>query len=320
VPPSNTVLPQPQRPTLLRSETSEWSSPAFVKRARISYGSLFESRYDIFASDDGTIEGKGRKRSRFSRQSSNWRYSSRSPSPEAENNDIEVANDRLVGISVGSKPLMADEGCQTQEIEEGDSTEDLARLPWLAAAKNTNTSLERDSESFTAQGMIQKVIETSGNSANFPPPSSYFHTDAGFQAKAIIKNQDIHVNLNPPVSPRLHPVSSDVLPLISPLVSRELDTSHGQPSENRSVHGNDLNWHEDHELRIGQRIPHFEGNMDGDMFSLDSSAQSQSHHATKFIPDFSMDLEEPQKSTKVIQLDPTDQYGHWQDAVATHDR
>ncbi|KAL0465641.1 hypothetical protein QR685DRAFT_538281 [Neurospora intermedia] len=62
---------------------NEYPSPAFIKRARISYGSLFDDGLDIFE-EDGGIKGKGRKRSRFARKSNTWRYSSKSPTPEPE--------------------------------------------------------------------------------------------------------------------------------------------------------------------------------------------------------------------------------------------
>ncbi len=62
-------------------DTDEYASPAFIKRAQISFGSLFEPGFDIFE-DDGGVRGRGRKRTRFGRPSNAWRYSSQSASPE----------------------------------------------------------------------------------------------------------------------------------------------------------------------------------------------------------------------------------------------
>ncbi|KAK0727232.1 hypothetical protein B0T26DRAFT_693626 [Lasiosphaeria miniovina] len=62
-------------------EADEYPSPAFLKRARISYG-------------DGGVKGRGRKRTRFGRDSSAWRYTSQSP----------------------NSPRMADECVQTLDI------------------------------------------------------------------------------------------------------------------------------------------------------------------------------------------------------------
>lgn len=75
----------PEIPSTLRKISDlppdEYRSPAFVKRARLSYGALFEGGFDLFE-EDGGVKGRGRKRTRFGRDSSAWRYSSQSPSPE----------------------------------------------------------------------------------------------------------------------------------------------------------------------------------------------------------------------------------------------
>ncbi len=80
-PPSSPVSLPTKR--LLLKDPDEYPSPAFIKRARVSYGSLFEDGLDIFE-EDGGLKGRGRKRTRFGRDSSAWRYSSRSRSPEPE--------------------------------------------------------------------------------------------------------------------------------------------------------------------------------------------------------------------------------------------
>lgn len=93
---------------ITRFKNGEYESPAFLKRARTSYGSLFEDGYDIFE-DDGGAKGRGRKRSRFGRESGAWKYSSQSPSPEPT-----VPQDRS---SSPLRPDMTDEGCQTMELD-----------------------------------------------------------------------------------------------------------------------------------------------------------------------------------------------------------
>ncbi|KAK4138751.1 hypothetical protein BT67DRAFT_476935 [Trichocladium antarcticum] len=97
----------------------EYPSPAFVKRARLSYGALFEGGFDIFE-EDGGVMGKGRKRTRFSRDSSAWRYASQSPSPEPaspvpDRMEEDIPQDKASQPS--PKPQMLDEGCQTAEVE-----------------------------------------------------------------------------------------------------------------------------------------------------------------------------------------------------------
>ncbi|KAM7208720.1 hypothetical protein V8F20_000883 [Naviculisporaceae sp. PSN 640] len=117
-------LPIPQETPLVRKISeyiTEYPSPAFMKRARISYGSLFEGGLDIFE-EDGGILGKGRKRSRFGRDSSAWRYSSQSPSPDPEpvaqstlNDDSMTDTQHEPSPKPSPKPQMADEGCQTTD-------------------------------------------------------------------------------------------------------------------------------------------------------------------------------------------------------------
>ncbi|KAI1272791.1 hypothetical protein F5Y07DRAFT_378817 [Xylaria sp. FL0933] len=101
----------------------EFASPAFVKRARMSYGALFEDGFDIFQDDDGVEGVKGKRRRRttqFARHRTSWRYASRSASPESvaassENDDIQTTPTKAPGSA--NKVQMADEGCQTMELD-----------------------------------------------------------------------------------------------------------------------------------------------------------------------------------------------------------
>ncbi|KAI1821861.1 hypothetical protein F4861DRAFT_517160 [Xylaria intraflava] len=99
----------------------EFASPAFVKRARLSYGSLFEGGFDIFE-EDGGIKGMGRKRARFGWNSSGWRYTSRSPSPElaaaSPKSVDEHSNSPTRAASPSTRVEMVDEGCQVMELDQ----------------------------------------------------------------------------------------------------------------------------------------------------------------------------------------------------------
>jgi hypothetical protein len=82
------------------SSIQEWSSPAFLKRARLSDGPFFEAPYDPLA--DENAEGHDKKRRRKSyRDWKAWTYSARTPSPEKgdvgteeEIDDIEASPSR----------------------------------------------------------------------------------------------------------------------------------------------------------------------------------------------------------------------------------
>ncbi|KAL9011059.1 MAG: hypothetical protein Q9173_004059, partial [Seirophora scorigena] len=86
-PPSDTsaALPFPSTPILpstapLRPQT--WSTPAFLKRDRLSSTTFFGSDYDPFDEDDFRDNNR-RKKTRFGRASDQWRFTERSTSPES---------------------------------------------------------------------------------------------------------------------------------------------------------------------------------------------------------------------------------------------
>ncbi|ORY71677.1 uncharacterized protein BCR38DRAFT_417716 [Pseudomassariella vexata] len=122
--PVTNLAPTPLKiPSLNRLEENEYASPAFIKRARVSYGSLFEGGLDVF-DDDGGVKGKGRKRARFGRYSGAWRYSSQSRSPEpqptpaVDESDDETSSNKQETQSPSSpRPEMIDGGCQTMELD-----------------------------------------------------------------------------------------------------------------------------------------------------------------------------------------------------------
>ncbi|KAF7561304.1 hypothetical protein G7046_g2835 [Stylonectria norvegica] len=112
-------------------DPQEFASPAFIKRARMSYGALYEGGLDIF-DESSNKKNKARKRSRFSLPANAWRYSSRSPSPEVDeepelgsemgeekdaSGDHEDAGVVDVSMSTPSRLAMVDEGCQTIELD-----------------------------------------------------------------------------------------------------------------------------------------------------------------------------------------------------------
>jgi hypothetical protein len=103
-------------------ELDEYPSPAFMKRARLSYGALFEDPEDKME-EDGGVRGNGRKRTRFGRDSSSWRYASQSPSPSPEVEPKTPPQTAEAAVEVDMekpsppKPQVADEGCQTMDFE-----------------------------------------------------------------------------------------------------------------------------------------------------------------------------------------------------------
>ena len=135
-PPQSPEISLPSKRTApLDFEAQELASPAFIKRARLSYGSLFEGGFDIFdePQSKNKKKDKSRRRSRFSLPANAWRYSSRSPSPEVDELDAELEQESDhdqeansteeqrdtpdVPMTTPSRPEMVDGGCQTDDVD-----------------------------------------------------------------------------------------------------------------------------------------------------------------------------------------------------------
>lgn len=199
-----------------QNDDGVYSSPAFVKRARTSYGSLFE--LDPFADEDGTVKSKGRKRTRLS---STWTYTSRSPTPEA---DVSMEEQVVIPPVENPKPVMMDEGCQTIGLEIGDAAESLAN--------------------FSRQAMNVGGISYAGLQPEFGNNSIPFNTNGNHIQPPSIQTDLVEQNNDPngdtphiPRSPKLQPLSSDSLPLVSPLISRGFSMHSYQPTPNISELG-----------------------------------------------------------------------------------
>ncbi|KAK1984270.1 hypothetical protein LZ30DRAFT_712102 [Colletotrichum cereale] len=113
------VAPSSKRAIDQNVGADEYASPAFLKRARMSYGSLFDGGMDIF-DEDVAARVRAKKRPKTGRYSEVWRYASQSPSPEPENPEEEKSEDTPMveeqpAVATPSRPKMVDDGCQTVE-------------------------------------------------------------------------------------------------------------------------------------------------------------------------------------------------------------
>lgn len=175
-------------------DAGEFSSPAFIKRARVSYGSLLDDGIRLFEEDDGTVPGRGRKRARFSMGSRAWRYSSRSPSPEIGAPEVDP-DDALVEEETTKQtaaPVMTDEGCQTDDFEDFRASVALASSAPQATA---------------VVGEPRRMEEM------FSEPHEFVASRTPDQTNGTDTIQF-------PASPLLLPVPSAGLPSISPLLAR----------------------------------------------------------------------------------------------------
>ncbi|KAF9874808.1 hypothetical protein CkaCkLH20_07502 [Colletotrichum karsti] len=113
--------PPTKRPAEQSLGLDEYASPAFLKRARMSYGSLFEYNSDIF-DEDTSANARTKKRAKTGRYSGVWRYASKSPSPEPEQVEDDDTDDTSMAdekpeTDTPVRPKMVDGGCQTMELD-----------------------------------------------------------------------------------------------------------------------------------------------------------------------------------------------------------
>ena len=163
-------------------DADEYSSPAFVKRARVSYGSLFEGAFNIF--DDDFDSGRGRKRTKFGRDSSAWRYTSqsRSPTPEevrpeeepsgqAEEPRVEAPEATPSrGPRESPRVPMTDEACQTSEGAPSPSASPSARRQGSMEAHEPSPTLDtaaRTEEKFASPIHQQDASMSEGQRNDF---------------------------------------------------------------------------------------------------------------------------------------------------------
>lgn len=135
-----------------------YSSPAFIKRARTSYGSLFESSLDSFTESDGTVQGKGRKRARLSLT---WGYECPSPS-SSEGENLEQPVKPVEQMKSPQSPVIIDQNVQTcggDPVEKMDLVEpssgDVAKNGNCLDSISTEPSSEKQSD--TPSNLISKT-------------------------------------------------------------------------------------------------------------------------------------------------------------------
>ncbi|KAI0004017.1 hypothetical protein F4779DRAFT_630486 [Xylariaceae sp. FL0662B] len=235
----------PPAPKLLRNagaarlNDGEYESPAFIKRARVSYGSLFEDGYDIFE-EDGGVKGGGRKRTRFGRNSGAWRYSSQSPSPEpAVSSHSDIAGQDEEHASSPPRPEMADEGCQTMELD--------VPIPSPVQASVNSTTAQKSPESPSAeervdrprgimvdqgvQGYPQSEWPNSISTSHLPfVPTSLFPSNSSglpaFQSDPGLQQEWGHRNTD--FAPETHPENAPSLSYsTAPPLSNDFTAGHG---------------------------------------------------------------------------------------------
>lgn len=239
--------------------TSEWSSPAFSRRSRHSLGPLSISTFDPFAEEDGYVPGKGRKRTRFSRLSSEWTFAETSPSPTKATNsdpfedfDIEtkspdVSQSAATRADLGAAPdgvpdnLPEPRASPTLSDSESESVQNASKLLDISDTQvgDVQDSItpkivvqSEEQEASKVQAISDKdtlsVVEpdlsdrTEELESSIPYP---IVTESGSFAATDVTGSTEPVSVGTPENratetPRLRPIDSSGLPLVSPLNTR----------------------------------------------------------------------------------------------------
>lgn len=192
-------------PKLSAGNAQNWSSPAFLKRKSLPAPSVFNSLYDPFEESDEPLDEQRRKRLRFGQGIGQWRFSDRTPSPEKPDAEMvaDIENSLLRGRLEGEEP-------QAITPERPADTPRPLSIPDVQSRRPTSEPLAIDTQTFT--------------------PDSFPSADDDEEAQI-------------PEQPRLKPLLSAGLPLVSPLLERkarvssyfEHDTDHGSSKESNTL-------------------------------------------------------------------------------------
>jgi hypothetical protein len=262
---------------------------------------MFEEEYNPFTTEDGSVRGKGRKRTRLS---SSWRYQSRSPSPQAEHEDT-----RDTSPESESEPqpaiVMTDEGSQTVGLDDGGAAEVLA--DFHKQASNVGSS----SYGVGAQGQEEPASEDRVETLDVPM------IEAPAETKEISKAPvtAFQTPQKMPMSPRLQPIPSDNLPLVSPLVTTKYGALFGTAAT-QGITGQIPTFTEQPPTPVQESVPLTEGTTE-DIYGVSPAAvhgQASGDQSFSFQdPSAGFNALE-QASNMQDQFAPENQYGQWQAA------
>ncbi|KAK8229360.1 hypothetical protein HDK90DRAFT_493797 [Phyllosticta capitalensis] len=158
-----------------------WASPAFLKRSRLSLESRRDSS-DLFADEDGYVEGKGRKKRKSWMNVGKWTYANRTPSPEK--GEAESVEDMSPTSQMDGIASQAADGLNTPESSktpiEVDENDELVpeRPPSHGDEGSTTVDLPRE----TLPGLF---LQPKPAAAGSPPKSFHGHEPAAEHAEAV---------------------------------------------------------------------------------------------------------------------------------------
>ncbi|PGH27161.1 hypothetical protein AJ80_01118 [Polytolypa hystricis UAMH7299] len=234
--PTSTPPPTSKFGRLESLSTKAWASPVFSRSIRTSFGSLSGSAFDPLAEEDGFIPGKGRKRTRFGRPSGEWTFVNTPPSPTQDTDEWHVEDD----MEIDDLDDLEDQ--EIIEPSQGDT------IP-LSQSTAHLESMTQDDEDISTKEAPKLVLQTENLETTVPqfqlePESNVDHAAVQTQETAIAADLSdrlaesetalqvpptalrrfeglgsVDSMLQPAETPRLRPLMSPGIPIVSPLES-----------------------------------------------------------------------------------------------------
>ena len=236
----------------------EISSPAFIQSKRFSAGSFLDASLDPFAEDDGFVRGKGRKRTKFSRPSAAWRLldDSNGQQDDAVNYEVQ-GEDAIVELCETTADVVLIDKDSGQTLLQTASGEEPPHT--IVATDVEATDLvppnQEEIEFSSLPESSSKHVDTEvlADSATMPLPITPLQHSQPRQLQRIPALEVVTESSSQQlVTPRLHPLASPELPLVSPLIHQsaaatdlvrqatatesELDAGSGDGPDETSVH------------------------------------------------------------------------------------
>ncbi|KAL9060965.1 MAG: hypothetical protein Q9162_000409 [Coniocarpon cinnabarinum] len=198
-----------------------WSSPIVIRSSQ-SGNAFFRAPYGDFAEEDGYIPGRGRKRTLFGRRSGEWRYSgediSITPVESGNRNDDEASLASIAPSSPLNIGRDTEHQATTIAVDDEHNSESARRAPSVSAQVELQVN-----------GALSHADVTAEHEARDPPASSNVEVDARNMCTPSPNSRQSASSLpTTPLSPRLLPVESFGLPLVSPIGTNPAEVSLGE--------------------------------------------------------------------------------------------
>lgn len=202
--------------TPLRPEPAQvWSSSAAFGGSRQS--GLFSSPdFDFFTDDDGSVPGKGRKRTKFGRKSSEWTLDRSQPDLDSRASS-KLQRDVAEKFTEEGRPLESLEPDVVQHQSAQDTANESA-IPNVTSIADEQTlpSQKRLAEVDHAAEIAQEGVSLGAAGPVIKDGSANIHL-LDLTTHPFGESVRLEIPTLRPVSPRLDPVSSPGLSLVSPL-------------------------------------------------------------------------------------------------------